>query len=82
MFKKEINRHRFCYQKRQVLEETNQLDPRMSALEDDMDEEDMEEDEDDLIKKVALFSSLRNELRFLNREVCNTTIDLQNTDYF
>ena len=76
MFKKEINRHRFYYQKRQVLEETNQLDPRMSALEDDMDEEDMEEDEDDLIKKVALFSSLRNELRFLNREVCNTTIDL------
>ena len=54
----------------------------MSALEDDMDEEDMEEDEDVLIKKVALFSSLRNELRFLNREVCNTTIDLQNTDYF
>ena len=53
----------------------------MSALEDDMDEEDMEEDEDDLIKKVARFSSFRNELGFLNRKVCNTTINTQNTDY-
>ena len=34
----------------------------MSALEDDMDEEDMEEDEDDLIKKVTQFGSFRNEL--------------------
>ncbi len=38
-------------QKRHVLEETNQLDPRMNTLEDDMDEEDMEDDDDDL-KKV------------------------------
>ena len=36
----------------------------MSALEDDMDEEDMEEDEDDLIKKVAWFISFGNELGF------------------
>ena len=59
LFRKKLNSHRFYFQKRQVLEETNQLDPRMSALEDDMDEEDMEEDEEDLIKKVKIFNVLR-----------------------
>ena len=38
------------------MEETNQLEPRLSALEDDMDEEDMDEDDEDMIKKVKTFS--------------------------
>ncbi len=46
----------FYSQKRQVLEETNQLDPRLSALEDDLEDEDMDEDmeiEDVIPKRVS-----------------------------
>ncbi len=39
-----------------MLEETNQLDPRLSALEDDLEDEDMDEDmeiEDVIPKRVC-----------------------------
>lgn len=40
-------------QKRHVLEETNELDPRVSALEDDVDDVDSAEDEEDLKALVS-----------------------------
>lgn len=44
----------FCFflQKRQVLEEAEMLDPRVSALEEDLDEVESSEDEDEEEEKV------------------------------
>jgi pre-mRNA-splicing factor 38A len=42
-----------CGQKRHVLEETNQLDPRTSGLDDDLEEMDEEEEEEEKPHKVA-----------------------------
>lgn len=41
-------------QKRQVLEEAEMLDPRISALEEDLDEVESSEDEDDEEEKVKV----------------------------
>lgn len=43
-------------QKRQVLEEAEMLDPRISALEEDLDEVESSEDEDEEEEKVITFN--------------------------
>lgn len=42
----------FLLQKRQVLEETNQLEPRVSALDDDLEEMETSDEDEDFDKKV------------------------------